>query len=234
MNTQLVDYDPEFVYKALDFDWLPDFIDRGRLFNIAFEPATGSVKLYFLSATGDRLYKTQGKNLVEQHDALAHGFDWTRIETLLGGHFDPSEIQPDTIENGRIYLYIEPAGQTSFTRFVAAFARVSAVSEDELRAYLAHLNQRELYSWAEVWDQRALSLVRLSLDSSAANKIYTRPLLHSTGWQLDEKSLKFFSQVYNCSGSELLLRLQHIWVSMELGSGRVVLANQHHHLHHED
>ncbi|MRH79109.1 hypothetical protein GH984_10405 [Spiribacter sp. C176] len=84
------------------------------------------------------------------------------------------------------------------------------------------------------WQTGSVALVRVSLDGSDTDKIYARPLLRDKPWQLDEKSHEFFSAVYGVSGAPLLEHLKHLWVSVDVQTGRLVLANQHHHLLHND
>lgn len=218
----------------LNFDGVPDWIDRSRLFNIAFEPASGVVKLYFLSADEQTLFKVEGGRVVEQHLALQPGHAWAALEQRLGAKFDEREIQPDTVEGQNLYLFIEPAGLQSFVRFLSAFARANALSNRELQHWIGVINGEPAPTLEATWETGGVALVRVSLDGSNTDKIYARPLLRNKPWQLDEKSHDFFASVYGVTGAKLLEKLAYLWVSVDVTTGRVVLANQHHDLLHDD
>lgn len=227
-------FNHDFIFKKQGFDWLPSWIDRSRLFNIAFEPAQGVVKLYFLSADEQTLYKVEGERVIEQHLAMQPGAAWSALEQRLGAAFDEREIQPDTMEGQNLYLFIEPAGLQSFMRFLSAFARANQLSNTELRRWIGLINNEPPPTLEAAWQTGSVALVRVSLDGSDTDKIYARPLLRDKPWQLDEKSHEFFSAVYGVSDAPLLDHLKHLWVSVDVQTGRLVLANQHHHLLHND
>ena len=224
----------DFLYKHLGFDWLPSWVNRERLFNIAYEPAREIVKLYFLSDDEQTLYKVADRQIIEQHLAADPSQAWSALEQRLGGSFDPREIQPDTTEGRNLYLFIEPAELQTFLRFMSAFARVNELSELDLRRWMALINNALPPTLEMAWQQGSVALVRVSLDGSDTDKIYARPILRGMPWQLDKKSQDFFSAIYGVSGRALLEQLTHLWVSVDVQNGRMVLANQHHSLLHHD
>lgn len=227
-------YDDHFVFKVCGFDWVPDWIDRSRLFNVSYDFQSQEVKLYFLDSAGDTLFKISDRQIQTQQLANTSNFDAEMLFSKLGVRFDLRQIVPDTIEGDSYYMYLEPAGALAYSQFLAAVARWTKHSDGQFLDAINHINQRRITGFTDAHKKSAVSLVRLSLHKPAATKLYSRPFLHANGFVLPQHVMDFLCRLYNCAASVLPNFLQHAWISIELGSQRMVIATQRHALLHAD
>jgi hypothetical protein len=155
------DYDNNFVFVECGFDWLPASIDRGRLFNVAYDLQTGAVKLYFLDPAEDKLLKVSGSQIETQYLANSKNVDAESIYAALGLRFDLTEIVPDTVEGDNYYLYLEPSGANLHNQFLTALAKRAGLTSGQLLERINSINQRRITGFTDAHKKRALSLVRL-------------------------------------------------------------------------
>lgn len=211
---------------------VPSYVDRQRLYNVAFDLQTHAVKLYFLDEAGTSLIKIGVDGTYCQSLAEPGSFDAKALFRRLGYSFDLNEIMPDTVESKRLYLYLEPAKVHNYVRFLQAFATCHGLLPEQLLARINAINGQRVTGFCDAHKKNAVSLVRIDLDSAEAGKLYARPWRYQQDFLLDEVARDFFCRLYACSAVELEKRLQYAWVSIDIKSGRQVVASQNHALLH--
>ena len=225
-------YNVAVVERLCDSLNVPTSLDHGRLYNVSFDLSNQAIKLYFLDADNESLIKIDAHGMVSQYLAEPSRFDPNLLFSRLGQEIDLREIVPDTMENERLYLYIEPAEAGPFVSFLHCFARCHGVSDEYLMDRINTIAGRHITGFRDAHKKRAISLVRIALDGAQGGKLYARPWLHGEGHPLCAASRDFLCQLYGCGSALLDDHLHYAWVSIDVETGRLVVATQHHQLLH--
>lgn len=228
MNTV---YDLNFVRRECGVDGLPDFIDLNRLFNVSFEPANGTVKLYVLDETGSFLYKIGLSSITRQYDATTVEVNLELLQKHLGFYFNSNDIIIDTVEGHNYYLYIEDSSPRQYIELLKALCRRAGIPESRLIEVVNRINGRPVENLFECMVRRAVSGVRIPLDDGQI-KLYARPFLLGGGFPLDPRATRFLARLHGCREDALTPHLRYLWVSSELLTDRLVLTTQFHQLRH--
>jgi hypothetical protein len=87
-----IEIDEDFLYGECGFDWLPESVDRSRLYNVSLNLVTAEIKLYFLHPQGACLYKASGGKVTRQYEASRVTVDFERLTANLGRSFDWNHV----------------------------------------------------------------------------------------------------------------------------------------------
>jgi len=228
-------YDLSFIYDEFEFIALPAEIERDRLFNVSFDLHTGSVKLYILDSSERFLYKVSTSGITRQYsgDDPDHGGSTERLDLHLGCRFNPREIVVDAVEDDIYYIYLDDAGLQQSLQFFAAICRTYHIEQDQLLRSINAIGNCYYSSVSTAVAAKAVSLVKIPF-SGPDVKIYARPFLNGSGFDLNERARVFLKRLYACDDSALAGHLSHAWIATELNRKRMLIVTQYHALLHRN
>ncbi len=222
----------QFIFEECGFDWIPDYIDRDRLYNVSFNTCTGEIKLYLLDESGTFLYKVSTEGITKQTGAEDIGAERSRLSEFLDYDFNYHDILLDTVEGDTYYVYIEESSPLQYTKFLAAVCRKYGIEEQDLIQVVNGINATPVTDLRQCSLRKAVSLVKVPF-SNRRCKLYSRPFNTGDGYPLNERTVKFLTRVHDCTERELRKFIRHLWVSSELFTDRIVVTTQYHQLHHK-
>jgi hypothetical protein len=225
-------YNDQFIFEDCGFHWLPDHLDRHRLFNVSFNIHTGDIKLYLLSDDKRSLYKAFDHQIVQQDRVEDQKTMHKRLESFLDCSLNPAEIEVDTVENDTLYIFTEHASSRQFMRFLNAFMEKYCISKPDFLQAVSQINNPIPVSIADCWSQQLISGFKVPFSGQNC-KIYSRPFKTGNLYDFNERTLEFLTRLYRCQASELRPYIQHMWVSIELFTGRIMVTTQYHQLVHQ-
>jgi len=228
-------YDLRFIFDECGFGDVPDYVDRSRLFNVSLDLMSGDIKLYVLDSSERFAHKITRDGITRQYsgDDPEHGGDHARLERHLGAKLLEREIVIDAVEGETYYVYLDDAGLDESRRFLSALCRVHGLDEN---AVLASINAVCAQSFATIeaaLAEHAVSLVKVPLAGGEV-KLYARPFLRGWRFPLDQQATRFLCRLHACAESDLKPRLEHLWVTNEIGSEAIAIVTQRHGLLHSE
>jgi len=228
-------YDLRFIFDECGFGDVPNYIDRSRLFNVSFDLTSGYVKLYVLDASERFAYKITRDGITRQYsgDDPEHGGDHARLERHLDCKLVEREIVIDAVEDETYYVYLDDAGVEQSLLFLTALCRVHGLTEDAVLQSINAVSGRSFASIAAALAEHAVSLVKVPLARGGV-KVYARPFLRGWRFPLDQKATQFLCRLLACAKGELEPRLEHLWVTQEVGLDAIAIVTQRHELLHDD
>jgi hypothetical protein len=224
-------FDETFVFDECGFGWVPDWIRRDLLFNVSFDLADRSVKLYVLHESREFVYKIGDRTIARQYHALAGGADPARLAGFLGADLAEEEVTIDTVEGDTYYVFIEDSPPSSYNKFLNLVCRRYGVSKSRFVEVVNRINARKFPNLYECGLSRAVSMVRVPLGAGGC-KIYSRPFKTGNSFELGPEATRFFARLYHCPATSLPDHLTYMWASSELLTDRIVVTAQHHRLLH--
>lgn len=218
-------YDLDFLIEEFGFTGLPDYVDRGALFNVSYNLDDGEVKLYFLDRSGDFLYKVSNDAITRQYDAEAAGVDFTRLNEFVEDELDFDHVFVDTVEDDVFYVNIEDASLKWYVRFLGALADRIGITERAFAEKAELINGIPLSGFRSCYLRRAVSLVKVPFDGGGF-KIYARPFFMGNGYSLSPSAETFLHRLYRCPTAGLGRAKNELWVATELFRDRTLVATQ--------
>jgi hypothetical protein len=221
----------KLIFEECGFDWVPPHINRDLLFNVSYDLADRAIKLYILDQTRKFLYKIdQNRSITKQFNALSQSADPTRLSAFLGGKFNYGDILLDTVEDDVYYVYIEHTTPSEYIKLLNYLSMKFGVSKPRLVEVANRINRRQVDSIFECCLKRSISGIKIPFTSDKL-KLYARPYLMGTGYDLPDHAAEFLARLYNCDVAKLEPHLRHMWVSSEVTTDRIVLTTQDESLH---
>ncbi|MFM8332171.1 MAG: hypothetical protein ACKN9T_10820 [Candidatus Methylumidiphilus sp.] len=224
-------YDLDYIFTDCGFTWVPEYIDRHRLFNVSYELGTGEITLYVLGGNNTFLYKISRKGIFKQYDALAYGADPARLDSFLGAQFDCRQIVIDTFTDNIYYVYLEDATEAQYLGFIERFRSRYGISESQFLATVNTINKTPASNLRDCFAQKSVAMVKVPFASKHC-KLYAKPFKSGSGYELSGPAADFLARLHVGGKVGLAANLRHLWVSAEVFSGRVVVTAQHHALVH--
>jgi len=228
-------YDLRFIFDECGFGDVPDYVDRSRLFNVSLDLMSGDIKLYVLDSSERFAHKITRAGITRQYsgDDPEHGGDHARLERHLGMKLLEREIVIDAVEAETYYVYLDDAGLEQSRLFLGALCRAHGLPEDAVLKSINAVCGKSFATIEAALAEHAVSLVKVPLAGGKV-KLYGRPFLRGWRFPLDQQATRFLCRLHACAESELEPRLEHLWVTNEIGSGAIAIVTQRHGLLHSE
>jgi len=228
-------YDLAFVFEECGFGTVPGYIERERLFNVSFDTASGDIKLYVLDESERFLYKLSTDGITRQYagDDRQFGGDPGVLTRHLQCNLNEREIVIDAVEDDVYYLYLDDAGPGQSMRLMRAICRTYGTTKSQILESLNLISGRTFDSLEDGLVNKAVSLVKIPFTDSGV-KIYSRPFLRGSGFDLNTRTRIFLSRLYGCEEYDLSGFLKHLWVAKEIMTEGISVVTQHHTLLHRE
>jgi len=218
-------YNLNYIRKVFSQE-LPEYLDLNLLFNVAYSLDNSRIKLYVLATEKSFLYKcSQDGRISRQYDAAKTKINIERLDNFLGCRLDYRDLVIDTVEENIYYLYCEESGFEQTVRLLEKLQAVYRINSADFFEAVSYLNDRKIVSYSDLYDHRAVSMVKISLCDQNF-KIYARPFQTGNNFNLPPNARDFLSGIYDCNKDALPGYISNLWIAYNFGNGQTVISTQ--------